>query len=316
MSIMRETMNGQPEALRRILGDPGRVGLDAAAERLSGRRVLLVGTGTSWHAANQGATLLRLAGLEAWPVQAADAAAGDPSPGEGDALVLLSHKGTKRWTTDVLERARADGVPSVVISRQGNEEADLDTVPVERAAAYTASHLGALLRLAQLAVALGAPLSLDAVPAAVEAELAAGATGVVLPARLLEFAGVGINGWTAAEGSLKIRETARVAAEGMTAEQVMHGPAVAVGPDDALVLLDGGGPGVERLDDLARAVTSHGATIHRFTRRDLGEPLSIFPLVVVVQKIAAEAAEALGTDPDAFGRELPGRQEAWSTVRL
>jgi glucosamine--fructose-6-phosphate aminotransferase (isomerizing) len=314
MSIMRETMNGQPEALRRIIGDPDPVA--AAAERLSGRRVLLVGTGTSWHAANQGATLLRLAGVHAWPVQAADAAAGDPAPGEGDALVLLSHKGTKRWTTDVLGRARADGVPSVVISRQGNDEADLDTVPVERAAAYTASHLGALLRLAQLAVALGASLSLDAVPDAVAAELAAGPAGVAPPARLLEFAGAGINGWTAAEGSLKIREAARVASEGMTAEQVLHGPAVALGSDDALVLLDGGGPGSERLEDLARAVESHGTPIHRFSRPDLGEPLSIFPLIVIVQKIAAEAAETLGTDPDAFGREVPGREEGWSTIRL
>ena len=39
----------QPAELRRLLGDAS--GVPEAAERLRGRRVLLVGTGTSWHAA-------------------------------------------------------------------------------------------------------------------------------------------------------------------------------------------------------------------------------------------------------------------------
>lgn len=50
----------------------------------------------------------------------------------------------------------------------------------------------------------------------------------------------------------------------------------------------------------------------RFSRTDLGEPL----LTVVVQKIAVEAAETLGTGPDSFGKDLPGRADAWSRVRL
>ena len=32
----------------------------------------------------------------------------------------------------------------------------------------------------------------------------------------------------------------------------------------------------------------------------------MFPLTVIVQKIAAEGAETLGTNPDKFGRDLPG----------
>ena len=148
------------------------------AARIAGRRVLLVGTGTSWHAANQGAHMLRRAGLDAWPLTAADAAAGDPRPGAGDALILLSHRGTKRFTSEVLGEARERGVPTVLISHQGNPEADLDTVPNEVSSAFTASHLGALLRLAQLAERAGAPLgALAAVPAAVAEELARGPDG-------------------------------------------------------------------------------------------------------------------------------------------
>ena len=314
MSAMRDTMTAQPAARQRILAARGPVG--SAARRLEGRRVLLVGTGTSWHAANQGATMLRQAGLQAWPVMAADAAAGDPRPTVNDALILLSHRGTKRFTSEVLARARSDALPTVVISRIGNPDADLDTVPDETSAAFTASHLGALMRLAQVAEHLGAALGRRAdVPQEVAAELAREPTGVVAPRRLLQYAGVAINAWTAAEGALKVSETARVASEGMAAEAVLHGPAVALGGDDGLVCLDGGDRS-DRLNELADIAAAQGAVVHRFARTELGPTLSIFALTVVAQKIAVEAAEALGTDPDLFGRDLPGREAAWSRIAL
>ena len=61
VSAMRQTMDGQAGALARILGDDEPV--MAVAERLRDRRVLAIGTGTSWHAASQAAALLRAAGL-------------------------------------------------------------------------------------------------------------------------------------------------------------------------------------------------------------------------------------------------------------
>lgn len=167
---MARTMARQPQELRHILADPTPV--EAAAERIAGRRVFVVGTGTSWHAANHGAYFLRLAGVDALPVAAADCALWGPSPAPDDALVLLSHRGTKRYTSQVLERARAEAVPAVTIGGQGAPGADVETVPQETAGTFTASHLGALARLAQLAVALGAePGQLDAVPGAVTAAL-------------------------------------------------------------------------------------------------------------------------------------------------
>ncbi len=314
MSAMRETMATQPEVLRQTLDDQR--GLDAAAERLAGRRVLVVGTGTSWHAANQGAWLLRMGGVDAWAVPAADADAGHPFPTNDDALLLLSHRGTKLFTSHVLARARAAGVPTVVVSRRGNPDADLETVTEEVSSAFTASHLAALMRIAQLADRFGASLgALPDVPDAVARELARGPASVEPPARLLEFAGVGINAWTAAEGALKIRETALVATEGLACESILHGPAVALGAEDSLVCLDGGS-GSDRLKQLADVARAQGTVVHEFTRPELGEALSIFPLTVIVQKIAAEAAETLGTNPDSYGRDLPGRDAAWSAIKL
>jgi glutamine---fructose-6-phosphate transaminase (isomerizing) len=316
VSALSDTMAAQPALLDAILADAESV--QRVADRLTGRRVLLVGTGTSFHAAQQGAALLRRAGLEAWAVPAADAELGDPAPGDGDALVLLSHRGWKRATSAVLARAREAGVPTIVISGQGSPGApDVETTPQETSATFTASHLGALARLAQLAVAHGADIgALADVPQAVRAELAAGASGVPVPQRLLQYAGVGINAWTAAEGALKIAEAAFVASEGLSVESVIHGPSAALGERDALVCLDGGGPGSRRVDDLAALITAHGAAVHRFNRTELGEQLSIFPLTVVVQRIALEASEALGTNPDTMGRDLPGREPAWAAVGL
>jgi glutamine---fructose-6-phosphate transaminase (isomerizing) len=309
MTEMARTMRRQPEDLARILGDPGPV--EASAARIAGRRVFLVGTGTSWHAANQGAYFLRLGGVDAVAVSAADAALSGPAPTPADALVLLSHRGTKRYTSQVLEQARTEGIPTVAIGGIGAPGVDIETVPQETAGTFTASHLGALARLGQLAVALGADLGdLDAVPDAVAARLAATDPEVELPERGLEFVGAGPNQWTAAEGALKVREAAHLFTEGLAVEQLLHGPGFALGPADALVSLDGGGPGAARLAELADAVEALGTRVYRFVARELGEPLSVFPLTVAVQRIARDFSVRLGTDPDDV------QPAAWKMIQI
>src|SRR6266545_399269 len=208
MTEMAKTMERQPEDLRRILADPEPV--EAGAERLTGRRVFLVGTGTSWHAANQGAYFLRRAGIDALAVAAADCALWGPRPAREDALVLLSHRGTKRYTSQVLEQARAEDVPTVAIGGEGAPGADVETVAQETAGTFTASHLGALARLAEVAAAI-----------------------------------------------------------------------------EAL-----------------------GTRVYRFAAAELGEPLSVFPLTVVIQRIALEFALQLGTDPDHVS------PEGWEAIEI
>jgi glutamine---fructose-6-phosphate transaminase (isomerizing) len=189
----------------------------------------------------------------------------------------------------------------------------------ERSSAYTASHLAALLRAAQLAQALGADLpGLGAVPEAVDRVYRDPNDGRPLappPGRLIEFIGGGINQWTAAEGALKIREAAYVASEGLGVEQFLHGPSVALGRQDRLVSLDGGGAWSERIAEVTGAAADSGTPVTRIAHPELGELLSIFPLTVAVQRIALEAAEILGTNPDSFGRDVPGR-DAWKLVEL
>jgi glutamine---fructose-6-phosphate transaminase (isomerizing) len=312
---MRETLERQPADLRALLDD--RASVKAVAERLRGRRLLLVGTGTSWHAANHGTWFLRRAGVEAWPLQAMDVSLDAGLPAESDGLLLLSHRNTKRYTSEVVASARERGVACVTISGRGAPRADIETVEQERSAAFTASHLGALMRLAQLAEVLGADLGeLEGVPDAVASVLDGPSIGVAPPQRLLEFTGAGPNQWTAAEGALKVRETSYVATEGLSVEQLLHGPSVALRTGDALVCLDGGGAGAERLAAVADAAEGCGVRVHSIAEGGLGEPLSVFPLTVHVQRIALELAEELGTNPDTFGFDVPGREEAWGAIEL
>jgi glucosamine--fructose-6-phosphate aminotransferase (isomerizing) len=315
MSVMRATMWRQPDDLRTLLADTAPV--EAQAERLAGRHLVVVGTGTSWHAANHAVWLFREAGVEATAVQAMDAALYGLPARDGDAVLVMSHRNTKRFSTEVLARERgADAVPVVVIGGRGSPGVDIETVEQERCAAFTASHLGALMRIAQLAVALGASLDgLDGVPEAVQRALDR-ELGIGPPPRLLELIGAGPNQWTAAEGALKVRETSRVATEGLSVEQFFHGPSVALDERDTLVCLDGGGPGQERLRAVAGAAQACGTRVHVLKETALPEPVSIFPLTVLVQRIALELAEQLGSDPDVFGYDVPGRKEAWTALTL
>ena len=308
MSAMRDAMWTQPEQLARLLADAGPA--EEAAARLKGRRLLLVGIGTSWHAAHHGAWMLREAGVEAEPVHAADVAPYGRAISPEDGVIVLSHTGSTGYSMTMLERARQAGAETLHISGIGNG-GGLETVAAEASYAYTASHTGALVRLAQIATALGARLGpLEDVPQRVAAVLDLPGRLIEVPDRLVELIGAGPNGWTAQEGALKIREASYLAAEGLSSEQFFHGPSVALDEQDTLVVLDGGGPMADRTEAIASAVEVTGAKVARFPQRELGEALSVFPLTVVVQRIALELCEARGVSPDRFRYEQDPRREA------
>src|SRR4051812_6319670 len=306
-SAMRDAMWTQPDELGRLLADAGAA--EAAAERLRGRRLMLVGIGTSWHAAQHGAWFLRKAGVMVEAVHAADVAPYGRAISGGEGVIVLSHTGGTGYSMAMLERAREAGAATLHVSGIGNG-GELETVAAERSYAYTASHTGALLRLAQIATALGADLGpLDGVPERVRAVLDLPGALIEVPKRLVEVIGAGPNAWTAQEGALKIREASYVAAEGLSSEQFFHGPSVALDEQDTLVVLDGGGPMADRTEAIAAAVEVTGATVVRFGQRELGEQLSVLPLTVVVQRIALELSEARGVSPDRFRYEEDPRRE-------
>ena len=116
---MAQAIESQPSELTRLLADAGAV--KAVAERIEARRIFVIGSGTSFHAANQGAHLLRLAGVDALAVSAADSVLWGPAPGPGDVLLVLSHRGAKR--------AGLDAVLVLTGASRGDDVANADYAP-------------------------------------------------------------------------------------------------------------------------------------------------------------------------------------------
>ena len=338
-AYLRATLESQPRELARLLADGSAA---AAAERLrDASRIFLVGTGTSFHGALAGQYILRSAGREAWAVRAFEFAKYPPRFREGDGLVLLSHRGNKRFSRDSLDLFKGFGERWIVISGEGSTlegEGVVRTVEQEKSPVHTASHTGAMFRLAQIASALGHPAwksQLGGVPDAVAAcvalqsEVAVALRSFDLE-RSMHYIGGGPARATAYEGALKIREAAhRVAAEGHDLEGILHGPLISVQPEHAAVLVAQPGPSIERAREVAEALAEIGTRVlavgpeaasvparHRIITPLLDEVLAPIVNVVPLQWLAYEASMRLGVNADSFRRDEPTYAAAQSKFKL
>ena len=231
MTELERAIRAQPEELRRIAG----LDLPAGAKRLAaGERVWLVGTGTSLHAAELGAAMFARAGVDARFASSMDFARWAPLRA-GDSVVVITHTGETAYARASRKRALDAGAQTLSITGDGVGWPEaIETGAKESSHTYTRSYTAVLAVLALIAGELGAEgLGPDAVVAAADATEAAlaepGIDGVPEPARLLVVTGSGPGAVTAREGALKLREAARLAAEGYDAEFLLHGSAVPLG---------------------------------------------------------------------------------------
>jgi glucosamine--fructose-6-phosphate aminotransferase (isomerizing) len=318
MSALEETIRSQPELLRRAL----QLDLGDAEEVLGrARRIWLVGTGTSQHAAELGAALLADAGHDARWSSSAAFARWSPPPRPGDAVVVISHTGETAYAQTARDLAKEAGADVLNITGEGADWPDaLEVAPRERSETYTASYTAVLLVLARLAHLLG--LSglgdqLGELPDRVgEALNDRALDGIEPPARLIALTGAGPAAVTAREGALKLREAARLPAEGFEAEYLLHGSAVPLGPDDMVLLVqpDADEDGLVRaVGDAAGAVVGDaaGAVVATLTEEPGLHPvLAQLPLTVRLQLLASRFADLRGENPDTV---ITG---AWADERL
>lgn len=345
-SFLRSTIEGQPKELARLVADHDSAA--RAAARLRGcRRVFITGTGTSFHGALAGQFMLRSAGVEAWAVRAFEFANYPPALHDDDGLIVLSHRGSKRFSHESLQGFAAHSNRWVAITGQGSPmqgDGVVHTVEQERSPVHTASHTGAMLRLAQIAASLGrAPWRSqiaelpDAVDAGVQwgSQVAADVRDLDLGA-LVHFVGGGPARATAYEGALKLREATHViSAEGHDVEGVLHGPLVSIQPGQAVVLVAQPGPSVERMTEVARGLTEIGATIlltgaatdelagvdgvtagDGYETPEVDEVLAPIVNVVPLQWLAYHASRKAGVDADSFRRDEPRYSAAQSKFVL
>ena len=342
-SFMYQTIHRQPDDLRRVLGEDGWRDADVAARFISeARRIWITGIGTSFHAALVGGWLLRSTGRDARAVTSFDFATyPDQFPlGPNDAVIIQAHTGVKSYSALALQRAVQAAVPVISIGSETAEHPGsqfiLRTCEREKSAAYTSSHLCAMARLAQLAVALGSdgihdPLKAlpDQVAGIIDRKGEIKPVARDAAARHIYAIGAGPNEATALEFVIKAREAALQPCDGLALEQFFHGPIVAVNSGDFGLVISTNGPSAQRTAAIATALAGIGCTVWSTGDANPGvdgalhfdvpathELISPLLNVVPIQLFAYYLAETRGTHPDRFRREDPVYADAFGLLTL
>jgi glucosamine--fructose-6-phosphate aminotransferase (isomerizing) len=294
LTELEVAIHAQPDELRRLAA----LDVRPHTKRLAaGERVWIVGTGSSWHAAELGAAMFGRAGIDARAATSNDFALRAPLRA-GDGVIVLSHTGSTAYAKASRQRALDIGAETVSITGDGVGWSEaIETGPKERAETYTRSYTAALAVLALLAGELGAEgLGPEAVVAAADATADALAQPLLdVPAdrRLIVVAGLGPEAVTAREGALKLREAARLPAEGFDAEYLLHGNAVPLNEQDVLVAV-GKHDFVTRLAQVARSAGVPAVELDQ----PGDELMAQVPLTARFQLLALRRAEEGGQDPD------------------
>jgi glucosamine--fructose-6-phosphate aminotransferase (isomerizing) len=299
-------IRAQPDALAAMLGSAKtRDQIRVTAEGLHrARRIWIVGTGTSFHAAELGASMLQLAGRQAQAVPSMQFVDFAPIIGPQDAVIVITHTAETAYALSTRAQTFGAGLDLVMITKRGSGFPEaIETVDKESAETYTISYTTALLALAMLAKELGADgLSdddLGGVPGAVAAAIAEpGIEDIVRPERMMVLVGAGPAAVTAREGALKIREGARFLAEGFDAEYLLHGSAVPLDERDRLIALGPPDP-AGLVEAVAVSAAAEGLGVTRLQEgADLPMLLAQIPLTVRLQLLTLRIAIERGQDPD------------------
>jgi fructoselysine-6-P-deglycase FrlB-like protein len=233
---MRTAVAAQPEWLARVPTVP----------RLPDGRIVAVGCGTSFHAA-------QTAG------EGVDALEAVLSPPAADLLVLVSHEGETPLT---LEAARAFAGPKWLVTAKPEgpiadlcDEVVIATPEVEKSYCHTASYTCAVATLAALRGEDVAWL-----PEAVAEQLAGERLPVSEHGRFV-VTGAGRDWPTAQEAALKLREGVHVAAEAHLLEELLHGHLAAIDETVRCFVLAGEGRAAARAAQAAAALQQIGCDV-------------------------------------------------------
>jgi len=297
----------QAGALDRIAG----LDLAGPAEVLArARRIVLVGTGTSLHAAELGAMLFTSAGRDACAYPAAGWARWGPGPRPTDAVCVITHTAQTAYAARARAGALAAGVPVVSVTGIGRGWPEaVETVAPDQSHTYSVSYTATLAVLARLAHALGSPEgSPDQLALATAqvrhacADPGADAAAVAMPARALAIAGCGPWAVTAREGALKIREAARMLAEGFDTDRLLHGGAVPYTSADGLVVLEPSADPDGLTGAVADAARAEGIPVAVLAAPEggggLAPVLAQIPMTVRLQLLAENFARLRHQNPD------------------
>jgi glucosamine--fructose-6-phosphate aminotransferase (isomerizing) len=325
-ATMRREMLEQPEVLGRIVEESADLRARVRAivpDPLCG--VVFVGRGSSDNAAMLGRYAAELAARRPAGLAAPSLYTRYPSAVDfrGYLAVALSQSGSTEEVVAACEYMRAAGARVVAITNQAAsrlaEASDLvlparageevaipatKTVTAEMAlvlvvAAALGDGLPGLERLTLLAQAAGEVLDDDEPPRRLAASWA-GHDRCLVTARGLLYA-------AALETALKVKETASMLAEGISAADLVHGPIAAVDRHLPVLVVDGGlslepdqSALLERLESLGAPTATCAPRAESTLAMPAGLPEVLYAVLATIrgQQLAYELSLARGHDPD------------------
>ena len=336
---MHAAVHALPEAFSAAL-ERNAAALDAfAAEAAESERLFLVGIGTSYHAVQLGEFFMRACGggLPAFAWHSFDFVLYGPQLTARDAVVVVSHTARKSYSVEAIKKVGGTDAKLALLAGLDAVKHDapdflFEASPAELSATYTISYTGALGVLADLARRIGerrgaaATLSSASLTETTPAALWA---GLAFEDRAQAFAdahaghrriwltGGGPSAITAQEVALKIKEAAYIQAEGMSIEQMFHGPFQCADVNDLFVLIAPAGPAQTRTLQLAGPIREIGAqflligdgtgdpaaralALETWDVPAVPEPLTALSCLVPLHLFAYYLALARGTNPDRF----------------
>ena len=353
------SIHAQPQAVRELLAD-WQGPAQAAGKLAHVQRIFIAGIGTSFHAATVGEYLLRLAGADAWSVRSFEFVHYPRPLRASDGVIIVSHRGSKLHGNLAVQHALEAKVATIGItgknSKMQGPDVVIETVEQDPSSTHSISYVGALTRLAQIAVRLAVLLGrpepaqrleqgLAQLPGLMENILAREdeihtiAQEAVAHQRRIYFVGAGPNAVTAPEGALKAKEAAYVTTEGFELEQAIHGPQVAFEREDLIIPISVKGHAQDRLADFLLALSEIAAHVwligeapsietatlfersgwSRFALADgieLPEELTPLLAALPVQLLADFLASARGTNADSFRTDHEAYKQAGTRFRI
>lgn len=287
------------------------------------RGIVLVARGSSDHAAVYGRYVLEAAsGLPvALAAPSLHTLYGVSGRYGGYVAVATSQSGRTPEVVTVLERMRQTGAVGVALTNDASSPLAhvADAVVTleageERAIPATKTFTAQLAAFAFLAESVGHPpwdrRVWETLPGAVEQVL--GDAGRAAPAAEfigdgggLIVAGRGYLYASALEVALKLKEAARVLAQGYSSADLRHGPIAVVERHFPAVLIAAHGPAWDDMEDLAGELSDRGADVLRIAPggdlpfgEEVAEPMAAFPAAIRGQQLAHALALHRGLDPD------------------
>ncbi len=241
----------------------------------------------------------------------------------GALAVAISQSGQSPDLVETLIACRAAGAETVALVN--DTAAPLGRAAVwcfglqagqERAVAATKSMLASLaaaaLLVAEWAGDAALSAALAALPEALSAAAAADWSAAVAPlaaAERMMVVGRGLSQPIAQEAALKLKETAGLHAEAISAAEVRHGPMALLGPGYPVLVFATRGPALASILAAAAEMRASGATVllaapaecaeRALTIPETGHP-ALDPLAALAcfYRLAARIAGARGLDPD------------------